>query len=117
LLVVHVVGRTSGRRYSVPVAYTRHDGYLLVGTPFGWGRNLRTGSPVQILLKGKRRQADVEVVADEAGVIECYAIMASDNHQFAKFNSIALNADDTPSQGDLRLAWASGARAFRLRPT
>src|SRR5664279_975693 len=43
LITIYVVGRKSGRHYAVPVAYTRHDGALLVGTPFGWGRNLRTG--------------------------------------------------------------------------
>ncbi|MGH3422048.1 MAG: hypothetical protein ACRDOD_20935, partial [Streptosporangiaceae bacterium] len=48
LITVYVVGRKSGRRYAVPVAYTRHDGTLLIGTPFGWGRNLRTGHPVEI---------------------------------------------------------------------
>jgi len=34
------------RHYAVPLAFTRHDGVLLVGTPFGWGRNLRTGEAV-----------------------------------------------------------------------
>ena len=36
LVTVYVTGRTSGRRYAVPVAYTRHEGDLLIGTPFGW---------------------------------------------------------------------------------
>ncbi|MGH3193010.1 MAG: hypothetical protein ACRDOL_38300, partial [Streptosporangiaceae bacterium] len=51
LVTVYVVGRKSGRRYAVPVAYTRHEGDLLIGTPFGWGRNLRTGEAVTIRLK------------------------------------------------------------------
>jgi hypothetical protein len=34
LITVYVVGRNSGRHYAVPVAYTRHDGVLLIGTPF-----------------------------------------------------------------------------------
>ncbi len=37
LVTVYVVGRKSGRRYAVPVAYTRHEADLLIGTPFGWG--------------------------------------------------------------------------------
>jgi hypothetical protein len=52
LITIYVVGRKSGRHYAVPVAFTRHDGVLLVGTPFGWGRNLRTGEAVDIRLKG-----------------------------------------------------------------
>ena len=116
LITLYVVGRKSGRRYAIPVAYTRHEGDLLIGTPFGWGRNLRTGDPVAIRLKGRRRLADVRVLADEAGVVDAYAIMASDNHNFAKFNKIGLDAAGHPNPDDLHLAWAAGARAFRLTP-
>jgi deazaflavin-dependent oxidoreductase (nitroreductase family) len=116
LVTLYIVGRKSGRRYTVPVAYTRHDGILFIGTPFAWGRNLRTGKPVDIRLKGQRRPADVEVFTDEAGVTEHYAVMARDNHNFAKFNKIGLDPDGNPKPADLRLAWAAGARAFRLTP-
>jgi hypothetical protein len=54
LITVYVVGRKSGRRYAVPVAYTRRDGNLLVGTQFGWARNLRNGEPVDIRIAGWR---------------------------------------------------------------
>jgi deazaflavin-dependent oxidoreductase (nitroreductase family) len=114
LITIYVVGRKSGRHYAVPVAYTRHDGALLVGTPFGWGRNLRTGEPVDIRLKGKRRRAGVTVMSDEAGVVENYAEMARDNPHFAKFNKISFDEAGRPSPEDLHLAWAAGARAFRF---
>jgi deazaflavin-dependent oxidoreductase (nitroreductase family) len=116
LITVYVVGRKSGKRYAVPVAYTSHDGLLLVGTPFGWGRNLRSGEPVDIRLKGKRRRADVEVIVDEAGVVQNYAVMARDNPQFAKFNKIARDEDGNPNEADLHLAWHAGARAIRFTP-
>ena len=66
----HRVRRGSQVRaaYAIPVAYTRHDGIILIGTPFAWGRNLRTGERVDIRFKGKRRPADVHVLTDEAGV-------------------------------------------------
>ena len=66
LVTLYIVGRKSGRRYTIPVAYTRDGGDVLIGTPFGWGRNLRTGEPVEILLKGRRRQAAVRVYTDYA---------------------------------------------------
>src|SRR6516162_8793073 len=91
LVTLYIVGRKSGRRYALPVAYTRHEGDLLIGTPFGWGRNLRTGEPVTIRLKGRRRLADVLVLADEQEVVDAYAVMASDNHAFAKFNDIGFD--------------------------
>jgi deazaflavin-dependent oxidoreductase (nitroreductase family) len=116
LITVYVVGRKSGRRYTVPVAYTRHDGDLLIGTAFGWGRNLRTGEPVTIRLKGRRRLASVRVLTEEHDVAEAYAAMARDNHSFAKFNGIGFDPAGNPVPADLRLAWAAGARAFRLTP-
>ena len=116
LITVYVAGRKSGRHYNVPVAYTHHDGILLIGTPFAWGRNLRTGEPVDIRLKGKRRPADVEVFSGEAGVVEHYAVMARDNHNFAKFNKVGLDQTGDPSPTDLHLAWAAGARVIRLTP-
>lgn len=116
LITVYVVGRKSGRHYAVPVAYTWHDAILLIGTLFAWGRNLRTGQPVDIRLRGKRRPADVEVLTDEAGVTEDYAIMAHDNHAFAKFNKIGFDEAGNPNSTDLHLAWAAGARVIRLTP-
>ncbi len=114
LVTLYLVGRRSGRRLSVPVAYTRDHGALLVGTPFGWGRNLRTGEPIEVRYKGRRRTADVQVFTSEADVVRLYAEMARDNGSFASFNRIARDAAGVPDPRDLRLAWAAGARAFRL---
>jgi deazaflavin-dependent oxidoreductase (nitroreductase family) len=116
LVTVYVTGRKSGRHYTVPVAYTRQGDDLLIGTPFGWGRNLRTGEPVQIRLKGRLREADVRVYKDEADVTGAYAAMCRDNKQFAKFNKVGFDAAGNPDPGDLHLAWMAGARAFRLTP-
>jgi len=116
LVTLYVVGRKSGRRYAVPVAYTWHEGHLLIGSPFGWGRNLRTGEATAIRLKGRRRLADVRVLADEDDVVDAYAVIARDNHNFAKFNKIGFDSAGNPERDDLHLAWAAGARAFLLTP-
>lgn len=116
LVTLYVVGRKSGRRYTVPVAYTADQGDLLIGTPFGWGRNLRSGEAVTIRLKGRRRVADVRVIADEPGVVGAYGLMARDNRNFASFNKIGFDTSGQPVPADLHQAWAAGARAFRLTP-
>jgi deazaflavin-dependent oxidoreductase (nitroreductase family) len=116
LVTLYIVGRKSGRRYTIPVAYTRDGDDLLIGTPFGWGRNLRAGEPVEIRLKGRRRQADVQVYREEAEVVGTYATMTRDNKAFANFNKIGFDADGNPNPEDLHLAWMAGARAFRLTP-
>jgi deazaflavin-dependent oxidoreductase (nitroreductase family) len=116
LVTVYPVGRKSGRHYAVPVAYTRYQGSLLVGSQFGWVRNLRTGEPVDIRLAGRRRPADVRVLTDETSVVEHLALMARDNHQFARFNRIGLDQGGDPVAEDLHLAWAAGARVAVLTP-
>jgi hypothetical protein len=114
LVTLYVVGRRSGRRMTIPVAYTADGGALLIGTPFAWGRNLRTGEPVEVRYQGRRRTVDVEVFTSEADVVRWYGVMARDNGQFASFNTIGRDAAGEPDPEDLRLAWAAGARAFRL---
>jgi hypothetical protein len=116
LITLYVVGRSSGTEYAIPVAYLAHEGQLLVGSPFGWGRNLRTGQPVDVRLRGRRRPAQVTVIADEAGVVADYGVLARANKQFAGFNQIRLAADGEPDVDDLRACWAAGARVFRLTP-
>jgi hypothetical protein len=51
LITLYVVGRRSGKRYTVPMAYLRHDGALLLRSGFAWGKNLRTGEPVEVRLR------------------------------------------------------------------
>jgi deazaflavin-dependent oxidoreductase (nitroreductase family) len=116
LVVLYVVGRKSGRSYTVPVAYTKQGESLLIGTPFGWGRNLRPGEPLAVRLKGRVMTVDVRVFTDEGEVTDAYAVMAHDNHNFAKFNKIGLDTAGNPNPADLHLAWAAGARAARLTP-
>jgi hypothetical protein len=116
LVTLYIVGRKSGQRYTIPVAYTPHDGDLLIGTPFKWGRNLRTGEPIEIRYKGRRRQADVVVYKDEEEVTRAYATMCRENKVFANFNKIGFDAAGNPNPEDLHLAWMAGARAFRMTP-
>jgi deazaflavin-dependent oxidoreductase (nitroreductase family) len=116
LITIYVVGRKTGRHFAVPVAYTRHNESLLVGTSFAWARNLRTGDPVDVRLKGRRRTADVTVVTDEAGVVADCAVIARGNRQFAGFNNITLDESGEPNTADLHRCWAAGARTLRLVP-
>lgn len=61
LVTLYVVGRRTRRIYAVPVAYTPQAGQLVIGTTSGWARNLRSGEPIEIRLKGRRRWAAVEI--------------------------------------------------------
>lgn len=115
LVILYVVGRKSKRRYAIPVAYLEDGDDLLIGTGFAWVRNLRTGEPIAIRLKGKLRQADIQTYR-ESEVIAAYAHMARINPTFARFNKIGIDEGGQPNRRDLELAWASGARVIRVTP-
>ena len=116
LVTLHVVGRTSGRRYTVPVAYLAEEDDLLVGTSFRWAENLRTGEPVAIRLKGRLRWADVQTFTAEVDVGSGFARMAAANPAFARFNRITVDRDGHADPQDLHAAWLGGARVIRLSP-
>lgn len=114
LLTLYVVGRKSGKRYTVPMAYVQHEGALLLGSGFPWAKNLRTGEPVELRYQGRRRTADVRVVTDEDGVAEYYTVIVKHNPDFARINKIGVDRDGTADPDDLRAAWAAGARVMLL---
>jgi hypothetical protein len=51
LVTLYVIGRKTERRYAIRVAYVLDGDRLLIGTSFGWCRNLRTGDPIELRLK------------------------------------------------------------------
>jgi len=116
LVTLHVVGRSTGRRYTIPVAYEPDGDDILVGTPFAWARNLRGGDTIEVQLRGRRRTCDVRVHVSEEEVVAAYARMARANRAFASFNGIRLGKDGEPDRDDLRAAWQNGARVLRLTP-
>jgi len=114
LITLYVVGRKSGKRYNIPVAYSTHDSELLVATSAPWGRNLRTGEPLEVKYKGRRRSVDVEVVKDEPGVVALFDFICRDNKNFAKFNKVGFDSAGDPKPEDLQTAWRNGGRVFKL---
>ena len=51
-LVLHMTGRKTGRRYSIPVGYVDMEGKLTVVTVARWRVNLRGGADVVVTLHG-----------------------------------------------------------------
>ncbi|GAB2442108.1 nitroreductase/quinone reductase family protein [Nocardia tengchongensis] len=115
LCVLHVVGRKSGKHYDVPIAYTRHDGDILVGTAkHPWVSNIRKGVPLEVSFGGPRLTADAEVLADEESVVRLSEAIARDNKQWAKFNGMGFDADGNPNLADAYQSWQQGTVILRL---
>ncbi|MEU1205171.1 nitroreductase/quinone reductase family protein [Nocardia sp. NPDC005825] len=116
LCVLHVVGRKSGKRYDVPLAYTHHEGDILIGTAkHPWVSNIRKDVPLEVSFGGPKHTADAEVLADEDTVIRLSEAIARHNKQWAKFNGIGFDADGTPNRADAYQSWRQGCVIIRLR--
>ncbi|WP_228811793.1 nitroreductase/quinone reductase family protein [Nocardia otitidiscaviarum] len=117
LATLHVKGRKSGKVYDIPIAYTRHDGQLLVGTNLRpWVKNLRGNVPVEVSMGGSPTPMLADVAEDERSVMELYEIVARDNKQNAAFNGIGYNPDGSPCKADIYQSWQQGGVVIRLTP-
>ncbi|MGW4353120.1 nitroreductase/quinone reductase family protein [Nocardia sp. NPDC004582] len=116
LCILHVVGRKSGTRYDVPVAYTRHAGDILIGAGTRpWVSNIRSGVPIEVSFGGPRRPADAEVISDADTVVRLSEDIARDNKQWARYNGIGFDADGNPNRADAYQSWQQGCVIIRLR--
>ncbi|HVN10904.1 MAG TPA: nitroreductase/quinone reductase family protein [Kineosporiaceae bacterium] len=68
LLVLHLRGRRTGRRYDIPVGYVDLDGRLVVVTQHAWRVNLRGGADVEITHRGRRRQMHADLDEEPTAV-------------------------------------------------
>ena len=68
VVVLHVVGRRSGRRYDIPVGFVRLDDELVVVTQHAWRRNLRGVTEIEVTHHGRRRGHRVDLDEQPASV-------------------------------------------------
>lgn len=54
VLVLHLTGRRTGRRYDIPVGYVPLDGRFVVITQHTWRANLRGGADIEVTHAGHR---------------------------------------------------------------
>jgi deazaflavin-dependent oxidoreductase (nitroreductase family) len=64
-MLITVTGRRTGRHYTTPVSYLRDGDELTVFSRRGrsWWRNVEGGAPVELRLRGERRQGLAEVAS------------------------------------------------------
>ncbi len=72
VLLLHVTGRKTGRRYDIPVGYAEAGGRLTVVTIAPWRVNLRGGADVEVTLRGCRRPMHALLTEDPAAVAVAY---------------------------------------------
>lgn len=112
LLLLHVVGRRTGRRYDIPVGYTRVDNDLLVITQHSWRVNCRDRSTVDVTYRGRRRPMQVNLVetASEVAAILIRLRQHSGPKALQRATGLTSQAGTPPTAADLE----DGVRRFRL---
>jgi hypothetical protein len=75
ILVLHLAGRKTGRRYDIPVGYVDMEGKLMVVTIARWRVNLRGGADVEVTLRGCLRPLHALLDEDPASVAVSYQAM------------------------------------------
>jgi len=113
LMLVHHVGRTTGRLYRQPVSYVTDGADLL--TPGGgrWTENLRDDVPVVLHLRGRDVTARPELVADVDEVDRLLGVMARANPRLERFVPLPRDADGRLDRGPLTAAVQHGFRVVR----
>jgi hypothetical protein len=61
LLMLHVTGRRTGRRYDIPVGYVELDGRFVVVTQHSWRANLRGVHDLEVTHARRRRTMRVDL--------------------------------------------------------
>lgn len=75
VLLLHVTGRKTGRRYDIPVNYVDVDGRLTIVTVARWRLNLRGGADVEATWRGGRWRMHALLDEDPASVAVSYRRM------------------------------------------
>jgi hypothetical protein len=97
LLLLTYTGRTSGRRYTIPMAYSRLGDVITVFTLHTWWKNLRGGAPVVVEIKRRRFDGWAEAIGDDHSVIaEALRAHLREHPRMARIYHVPLDADGQP---------------------
>ena len=107
VLVIQFKGRKSGKQYLVPVSYHEHGtSYTCVTLRSNiWWRNLKELTHIQIWLKGKLQDCQIDLEFNNDQIIKTtLRDLVTNNKLDAYFAKIKLNKDGTPHSDDLSQA-------------
>jgi hypothetical protein len=119
LALLSFVGRRSGARFDVPVAYHEVDGDPVVLTAAPWTANLRGGADVELVHEGRRLPMRAELIEDPDDVARVYEALIEDiGVSEAKPMKIGLQVTGVgmPTHREIRDAVAGRRMVVRLRP-
>jgi len=101
LTLIEFSGRTSGKRYSIPVGYQREGNVVSFHTGVRWWKNLRGNAPIRLWLDGRPVDSTAEVVTDAQEVARVLAAELRRAPRLAGFYNVRLEPDGLPNHEDL----------------
>jgi hypothetical protein len=103
VMLLKYTGHRSGKRYSVPVSYARHENDLLVITQRRrkWWRSLVGGRPVEVRLRGIWWDATAEAFTDPDRTADEMALYLEKYRYLARHMGISLDDDGKPERADM----------------
>ena len=69
IMLITFTGRKSGKAYTTPVSFTQLDDQVTIFTHATWWKNLCSGAPVTLRIRGREFQGLAEVVAEDKQAI------------------------------------------------
>ena len=69
ILLITFTGRKSGKTYTTPVSYSQTGDQVRIFTHSNWWKNLRSGAPVILRLRGRELKGLAETVAEDKQAI------------------------------------------------
>jgi len=111
-VVLHVLGRRSGRGYDIPVGFVRVGDQLVVTTQHRWRANLRGVPYVDVTMGGRRRRLEVTLAEQPEAVANILAQIIETAGWHAARRRLGLSTTDggPPTTEQLRQT----AVAYRL---
>ncbi len=69
VMLITFTGRKSGKTYTTPVSYSQHDDQVYAFSHAEWWKNLRSGAPVTLRIRGRDLQGLPEPIVEDKQAI------------------------------------------------
>ncbi len=96
ILLITFTGRKSGKTYSTPVSYSQHDDEVVVFTHATWYKNLRSGTPVTLRIRGRDLQGLPEPIEDKQVIAAGLAAHLRQVPSDARYYGVTFDANEAP---------------------
>lgn len=120
VLLITFTGRKSGKRYTTPINYLQDGDTVDLTTDSPWWKNLRSGAPVTLRIKGRDRRGTAEPVTDPVEVERVLRAMLARFPRYGKPAHIRTGPDGKPDAADVARAITTDGRVVvrvRLAPS